>query len=99
MNRSASDQSHGSTQAAGVAIIGGSQTGAALRAIPGVDGVEVRGDTVLIHCGDFDTVARQLLTHTAARDLEITARGLEDAFIALTGDGAAGPSDRNQAAT
>ena len=71
----------------------------ALRAIPGVDGVDVRGDTVLIHCGDSDAVARQLLTHTAARDLEITARGLEDAFIALTGDGAAGPSDRNQAAT
>jgi ABC-2 type transport system ATP-binding protein len=71
----------------------------ALRAIPGVDGVEVRGDTVLIRCGDSDTVARQLLTQTPARDLEITSRGLEDAFITLTGDGAAGPSDRNQAAT
>ena len=39
----------------------------ALRAIPGVDGVEVRGDTVLIRCGDSDTVARQLLTQTPAR--------------------------------
>ncbi|MGD0068489.1 MAG: ABC transporter ATP-binding protein [Streptosporangiaceae bacterium] len=29
----------------------------ALRAIRGVDGVEVRGDTVLIHCGDSDAVA------------------------------------------
>jgi ABC-2 type transport system ATP-binding protein len=71
----------------------------ALRAIPGVEGVEVRGDTVLIHCGDSDAVARRLLTQTPARDLEITSRGLEDAFITLTGDGAAGPSDRNRAAT
>ena len=60
---------------------------AALREIPGVDGVEVRGDTVLIQSGDSDSVARQLLTTTAARDLEITAHGLEDAFVALTGDG------------
>ena len=67
--------------------------------MPGVDGVEVRGDTVLIHCGDSDAVARQLLTQTPARDLEITARGLEDAFIALTGDGTAGPTDESQAAT
>jgi ABC-2 type transport system ATP-binding protein len=58
----------------------------ALRAIPGVDNVEVRGDTVLIHSGDTDAVARQLLNETSAHDLEITSRGLEDAFIALTGD-------------
>jgi ABC-2 type transport system ATP-binding protein len=72
---------------------------AALRAIPGADSVEVRGDTVLIHCGDSDAVARQLLTQTPARDLEITARGLEEAFLALTGDGAPGPSGESQAAT
>ena len=71
----------------------------ALRATPGVDGVEIRGDTVLIHCGDSDAVARQLLTQTRARDLEITARGLEDAFIALTGDGTTGPTGESQAAT
>jgi ABC-2 type transport system ATP-binding protein len=57
-----------------------------LHAIPGVDEVEVRGDTVLIHSGDTDAVARRLLTETAAHDLEITSRGLEDAFIALTSD-------------
>jgi ABC-2 type transport system ATP-binding protein len=57
-----------------------------LRAVPGADTVEVRGDTVLIHSRDTDAVARHLLTHTDARDLEITARGLEDAFLALTGD-------------
>ena len=61
---------------------------AQLRAIPGADGVEVRGDTVLIHSGDSDTVARHLLNETSARDLEVTARGLEDAFIALTSAGA-----------
>ena len=41
---------------------------------------------VLIHSRDTDAVARHLLTHTDAHDLEIAARGLEDAFIALTGD-------------
>jgi ABC-2 type transport system ATP-binding protein len=72
---------------------------AALRAMPGVDGVEVRGDTVLIHSGDTDGVARRLLNQTAARDLEITSRGLEEAFIALTGDGAASSPDGRQEAT
>ena len=57
-----------------------------LRAIPGVDTVEIRGETVLVHCTDSDSAARYLLTQTAAKDLEITARGIEDAFIALTGD-------------
>ena len=59
---------------------------AALRAIPGADSVEVRGETVLVHSSDSDAVARYLLTQTQARDLEITTRGLEDAFIALTSD-------------
>ena len=58
----------------------------ALRRIPGADSVEVRGDTVLVHSSDSDAVARYLLTSTAARDLEIVARGIEDAFIALTSD-------------
>jgi ABC-2 type transport system ATP-binding protein len=59
---------------------------AMLRAIPGADSVEVRGETVLIHSNDSDAVARYLLTSTQARDLEIIARGLEDAFVALTSD-------------
>jgi ABC-2 type transport system ATP-binding protein len=59
---------------------------AALRSIPGADEIEIRGETVLIHSSDSDAVARYLLTSTAARDLEITTRGLEDAFIALTSD-------------
>ena len=57
-----------------------------LRAIPGVEHVELRGDTVLVQAADSDAVARYLLTSTSARDLEITARGLEEAFIALTTD-------------
>jgi ABC-2 type transport system ATP-binding protein len=56
----------------------------ALQGLPGVESVELRGDSVLISSTDSDAVARHLLTHTAARDLEITSRGLEDAFISLT---------------
>jgi len=44
------------------------------------------GDTVLVHSSDSDAVARYLLTRTQARDLEIAARGIEEAFLALTGD-------------
>jgi len=54
--------------------------------IDGVDSVEVRGDSVILHASDSDAVARHLLTSTDARDLEINAKGLEDAFISLTGD-------------
>ena len=35
---------------------------------------------------DSDAVARYLLTATAARDVEIVAHNLEDAFLALTSD-------------
>jgi ABC-2 type transport system ATP-binding protein len=61
---------------------------AKLHELPGVEQVEVRGDTVLIHATDSDAVAKYLLTSTPARDLEINARGLEDAFVALTSDDA-----------
>jgi ABC-2 type transport system ATP-binding protein len=61
----------------------------ALSALPGVESVDVRGEAVYIHAKDTDVVARHLLTATSAHDLEITARGLEDAFLSLTGDGAA----------
>src|SRR5215475_11816384 len=56
----------------------------ALACLPGVDDVEVRGDMVLIRGRDSDGVARYLLNNTQARDLEITSRNLEDAFVALT---------------
>ena len=35
---------------------------------------------------DSDAVARYLLTATAARDVEIVAHNLEEAFLALTGE-------------
>ncbi len=57
-----------------------------LRGLAGVEAVEIRGDTVLIHTNDSDAAARYLLTQTQARDLEIAARGIEEAFLALTGD-------------
>jgi ABC-2 type transport system ATP-binding protein len=58
-----------------------------LQGLPGVESVEVRGDTVLIASTDSDAVARHLLASTDARDLEITSRGLEDAFLSLTSEG------------
>jgi ABC-2 type transport system ATP-binding protein len=57
-----------------------------LSALPGVESVDVRGESVYIHAKDTDAVARYLLTETSAHDLEITARGLEEAFLSLTGD-------------
>ncbi len=62
---------------------------AMLAGLAGVESVELRGDTVLLHATDTDPVARYLLTQTDARDLEITARGIEDAFLSLTGEDAA----------
>ena len=58
---------------------------AALRDLPGVEDVELRGQTVHVHSADSDVVARHLLTATGAHDVQISSRGLEDAFIALTG--------------
>jgi ABC-2 type transport system ATP-binding protein len=60
----------------------------ALADLPGVDGVERRGERVLIRSTDSDAVARYLLQATPARDIEVTSTGLEDAFLALTGDSA-----------
>ena len=66
----------------------------ALSTLGGVDRVEVRGDQVYVHAKDSDAVARYLLTQTDARDLEIVARGLEEAFLSLTGR----PDDEENAA-
>ncbi len=56
----------------------------ALAALPGVDSVELRGETVLLASRDSDATLRALLDTTTARDIEVTAQNLEDAFIALT---------------
>jgi ABC-2 type transport system ATP-binding protein len=57
-----------------------------LSGLPGVRSVEIRGDRVLIQTMDSDAVARYLLTATKARDVEIVAHNLEDAFLSLTSD-------------
>jgi ABC-2 type transport system ATP-binding protein len=58
----------------------------AVQALDGVETAEVRGDTVFLTSRDTDAVARYLLNHTDARDLEITSRNLEQAFLTLTAD-------------
>jgi ABC-2 type transport system ATP-binding protein len=60
----------------------------AIKVLPGVTNVEVRGDAIIVNCTDSDVVARHLLTATSARDLEISSMNLEAAFVALTGDDA-----------
>jgi ABC-2 type transport system ATP-binding protein len=57
----------------------------ALAGLPGVTSVELRGESVVLRCTDSDAVLRYLLTSTSARDLEVTAHNLEDAFVQLTG--------------
>ena len=61
----------------------------ALARLPGVSGAERRGEAVVLTCADSDAAIRALLAaHPEARDIEIVAAGLEEAFLALTGDDA-----------
>ncbi len=69
----------------------------ALASLPGVDSVEAAGERVTLHTRDSDALARQLLTTTAARDLEITAQNLESVFVALTIDSPASADASNGA--
>jgi ABC-2 type transport system ATP-binding protein len=58
-----------------------------LAAIAGVNSAERHGDAVILVCSDSDQAIRELLPrYPAARDIEITGAGLEDAFVRLTGD-------------
>jgi ABC-2 type transport system ATP-binding protein len=60
----------------------------ALASLPGVSSVEPRGEAVALVCSDSDTAVRALLAaHPEARDIEIAAAGLEQAFLMLTGNG------------
>jgi ABC-2 type transport system ATP-binding protein len=66
----------------------------ALEQLPGVSRAERRGEAVVLSCSDSDAAIRALLAaYPAARDLEITGAGLEEAFLELTGagDGEVGP--------
>ena len=63
-----------------------------LRAQGTVSDVEILGSALTLSSTDTDAVAALLLSNHLAKDLEITSRGLEDAFVALTSDGAAAPT-------
>lgn len=52
-----------------------------------VHDLEILGSSLTLASDDIDAVASVLLGGHLAKDLEITSRGLEDAFVALTGDG------------
>ena len=57
------------------------------RTLAGVSGAERRGEAVVLACADSDEAIRALLAaYPAARDIEIAAAGLEEAFLQLTGD-------------
>jgi ABC-2 type transport system ATP-binding protein len=61
-----------------------------LESLPGVSSAERRGEAIVLVCADSDVAIRALLaTYPEARDIEIAAAGLEEAFLQLTGEGAA----------
>jgi ABC-2 type transport system ATP-binding protein len=63
----------------------------ALQLLPGVTSAERRGEAVVLSCTDSDAAIRALLeAHNDARDIEIVAAGLEEAFLQLTGDAPSG---------
>ncbi len=65
----------------------------ALAQLPGVSGAERRGEAVMLACADSDEAIRALLAaYPQARDIEINAAGLEEAFLQLTGEEAPGAS-------
>jgi ABC-2 type transport system ATP-binding protein len=60
----------------------------ALERLPGVSGAERRGEAIVLACADSDEAIRAVLAaYPEARDIEILAAGLEQAFLQLTGDG------------
>ena len=61
----------------------------ALGRLPGVNTAERRGEAIVLACTDSDVAIRDLLSaYPDARDIEIAAAGLEEAFLQLTGDDA-----------
>jgi ABC-2 type transport system ATP-binding protein len=71
----------------------------ALAALPGVTGVERRGEAVVLSCTDSDAAIRALLAaYPAARDIEIVAAGLEQAFLELTSEDPSGEAETLAAA-
>lgn len=69
-------------------VPGATETELAL--LPGVTSAQVRAGRAELACADSDAAIRALLTaHPDAADIEITALGLEEAFLALTAEEAA----------
>jgi ABC-2 type transport system ATP-binding protein len=61
----------------------------ALERLAGVSSADRRGEAIVLTCADSDEAIRALLAaYPSARDIEIAAAGLEQAFLALTGEGA-----------
>jgi len=57
-----------------------------LELLPGVSRVSRRGEAIELVCTDSDQAIRALLdAYPAARDIEISGAGLEEAFLRLTG--------------
>jgi ABC-2 type transport system ATP-binding protein len=66
-----------------------------LLALAGVSSSERRGEVVVLRCTDSDVAIRALLgSYPEARDIEISAAGLEEAFLVLTGEGDEGGEAR-----
>ncbi len=63
-----------------------------LQTLPGVTSAERHGQAVILRCADSDVAIRALLArYPAARDIEITGAGLEEAFLELTADASGVP--------
>ncbi|MGH3319244.1 MAG: ABC transporter ATP-binding protein [Streptosporangiaceae bacterium] len=61
------------------------QSSEGLDRLPGVKGMEIRGDSVTLSTADADeTVAALYTSRGKVRDIEVTGADLEDAFLALT---------------
>jgi ABC-2 type transport system ATP-binding protein len=57
----------------------------ALERLPGVTGVDMRGDSIVLVCSDSDAALRALVELSPeVRDFEVTGAGLEEAFVQLT---------------
>jgi ABC-2 type transport system ATP-binding protein len=64
----------------------------ALEILPGVEKVDRLGSTVTLHCTDADSTLRALLDRfPAARAIEVTSAGLEQAFLELVVSNGSGP--------
>jgi ABC-2 type transport system ATP-binding protein len=58
-----------------------------LRTLPGVASADRHGEAVILNCEDSDAAIRALLQrYPAARDIEISGAGLEQAFLQLTSE-------------